>query len=783
MKPFGHFKSSSLDEASAILKEYCGKAKPVAGGTDFFGGLKASIHPQYPEAVVDLKTIENLSYIEEKNQELVLGSMTLISDIEKNQIIKDKFPLLADAASVVASPQIRNMGTLGGNICQEPRCWYYRHPDNTFNCIRKGGIYCNALHGDNRYHSIFGSMRVDKKACSSACPAGTDIPAYMDMIRKGKLDEAAAILLKKNPMPAITGRVCPHFCEENCGRTRVDENVSVRGVERFLGDYILENHHRIMPGPARQTNKTVAVVGSGPSGLATAYYLRCEGHRVVVFDKMDQPGGMLRYAIPDFRLPEKVVDRLISAFKNMGIEFRQKKEIGRNLEIKDLQKDYDALYLACGTWVVPTIGLKGEEHTVSGLDFLIMPDFEKSEILGRNTIVIGGGNVAVDAAVTAKRLGAKTVTMICLEKRDEMPANSQEVEQAIEEGINLMASWGPSKVEVKKGKVNSIDLVTCTSIFDKENRFAPVFDTSKLKSLKADMVIIAVGQRPDSSFLGSSIITSNGFIVSDPETRQTNVKGIYAGGDGADGPATVVEAVAAGQKAALAMNQFLGCGSERVLDEKKRMNQFDLSCLKMSHRQKGILKSAEKREMALEDLAGLSLEQISREANRCMNCGCVAVTPSDLAPVLVALDAKVITTKRILPAEEFFTAGIMSSTALENDELVSSIVIPVQENIKTAYMKFRIRNAIDFPIAGVAVVLKIVDGIIDKARIVLGAAAPMPLRVRNAEMILEGNSVERVKAVEAASLAVAGAVLLKHNGYKLKIIKAMVKRTILSALL
>jgi CO/xanthine dehydrogenase FAD-binding subunit len=203
----------------------------------------------------------------------------------------------------------------------------------------------------------------------------------------------------------------------------------------------------------------------------------------------------------------------------------------------------------------------------------------------------------------------------------------------------------------------------------------------------------------------------------------------------------------------------------------------------MSHRQKGILKSAEKREMALEDLAGLSLEQISREANRCMNCGCVAVTPSDLAPVLVALDAKVITTKRILPAEEFFTAGIMSSTALENDELVSSIVIPVQENIKTAYMKFRIRNAIDFPIAGVAVVLKIVDGIIDKARIVLGAAAPMPLRVRNAEMILEGNSVERVKAVEAASLAVAGAVLLKHNGYKLKIIKAMVKRTILSALL
>jgi NADPH-dependent glutamate synthase beta subunit-like oxidoreductase/CO/xanthine dehydrogenase FAD-binding subunit len=782
LKHFGYVKTSSLIEASAILKEYEGKARPVAGGTDFYGGLKAAIHPQYPQAVVDLKTIDDLAYIEERDQELVLGGMTRIKDIEKSQVIKDKFSLLADAAGSVASPQIRNMGTLAGNICQEPRCWYYRHPDNTFNCIRKGGNYCNALHGDNRYHSVFGSMRVGKAACSSACPAGTQIPAYMDMIRKGKLDEAAAILLKNNPIPAVTGRVCPHFCQDNCGRSQVDEAVSVRGVERFIGDYILENNHRIMPGPLEETGKTIAIVGSGPSGLCAAYYLRIVGHKVVIFDKMDKPGGMLRYAIPEFRLPEKQVDRLTAAFTDMGIEFRQKVEIGKALGIEDLKNKFDALYLANGTWAVPVIGITGEEYTVSGLEFLGSPNAEKFSIPGKKTIVIGGGNVAVDAAVTAKRLGAKTVTLICLEKRDEMPAHSQEVQQAIEEGITLMTSWGPLGVGAKKGKVTGIDLVACTSVFDKENRFAPVFDTDKQKNLKADRVIIAVGQRPDSSFLESDIKTSNGFIVSDPETRQTNVKGIYAGGDGADGPATVVQAVAAGQKAARAMNQYLGYGHKNTMDEKKLMNQFNPSSLGHSSGEKGVLKSVEKREMALEDLDGLSLDQISREADRCMNCGCAAVSPSDLASVLVALDAKVVTTQRTLAAETFFTAGLMSSTILEDDELVSSINIPVQDNIKSAYMKFRIRNAIDFPIAGVAVVLKIVNGNIEKARIVLGAAAPIPLRVRKAEMILEGNCVQDVKAAEAASQAVAGAVLMTHNGYKLKIIKAMVKRTILSAL-
>ena len=206
---FDHISVKSLAEAATLASSYKKRAAVVAGGTDLFGILKDRVHPAYPEALIDLKTIEGLNFICEEEDGISIGALTTVSDIVKSPLIREKYPMLADAAHAVASPQLRNMGTIGGNICQEPRCWYYRNPNNTFHCLRKGGERCNALTGENRFHSIFGSMRVGTPGCSSNCPDNTDIPRYMEKIRAGKLAEAAAIILEKNPMPAITGRVCP----------------------------------------------------------------------------------------------------------------------------------------------------------------------------------------------------------------------------------------------------------------------------------------------------------------------------------------------------------------------------------------------------------------------------------------------------------------------------------------------------------------------------------------------------------------------------------------------
>ena len=278
IRNFKHVSASSLSEATAILSDAKGKAAVIAGGTDLLGVLKDKIHSEPPEIVVDLKTIPSLGYVTESQEGLRIGALTTLNDIVTNETIQEKYSLLAEAARTVASPQIRNMGTLGGNICQEPRCWYYRTPDDMFHCLRKGGDKCGALLGENRYHSIFGSVRVGSPACAQTCPGNVEIPAYMSRIRQGDLDGAARIILNNNPMPAITGRVCPHFCESQCNRSDFDEAVAIRNVERVVGDHILDHADQFLKPPADEKSETVAVVGAGPAGLSAAFYLRREGY-------------------------------------------------------------------------------------------------------------------------------------------------------------------------------------------------------------------------------------------------------------------------------------------------------------------------------------------------------------------------------------------------------------------------------------------------------------------------------------------------------------------------
>ena len=790
MKAFRHFNAASLDIAISILEEHKKEASVIAGGTDLLGTLKDGIHATYPELLVNIKTIDGLSYIREDAEGLKIGALTRLHAIETSRVIKEKYGILAEAAHAVASPQIRRMGTISGNICQEPRCWYYRNPENIFYCTRKGGKYCNALTGENRYHSIFGAANVTIPPCSSNCPGTVNIPSYMSRIRRGDLPGAARILFEANPIPAITGRVCPHLCEENCNRDEFDESVSIRGVERFMGDYIIENADKIIKPPEIDTGKNVAIVGSGPAGLSAAYYLRMSGHRVTVFDRMEEAGGMLAYGIPSYRLPKDVVRNQVAALKNVGIEFKLKVDVGGDITVEDLKNDFDCLFLASGAWSQPSIGLEGEALTRPGLEFLANVKQGVKEVPGKRVLVIGGGNVAVDVGITALRLGAEQVTLACLESREEMPALEWEIEHAVREGIKLMPSWGPFNVLESDGKITAIDLVRCTAVFDRDGRFAPTFDNTFKKTVSADQIIMAVGQKTDLSFIDPelSLQIDNGLIIVAQETQETNISGIFAGGDVTTGPATVIEAIAAGQKAAVAINRYLGAaGAVQPEEENGNLSvsllQFNSDFLKKTTRFEMPQLPLRERTIDKEDDLGADADDVETEANRCFNCGCVAVSPSDIAPALIALDAKIKTTKRIVEAEEFFTVRPMKSTILDTDELVTEIRIPgPKQGSEQTYSKFRIRKAIDFPIVSVASVFDMDSCKITDARLVLGALAPVPLRVKDAEDFLKGKEVTREVAEEAAVIAVKGVNPLARNEYKVQITRTLVKRSILDLL-
>ena len=366
MKAFKHVKAHSAESAAMQLKD--GQAQVIGGGTDILGTLHNKIHKEFPQKLVSLKQA-GLSYINYLDDGIDIGSMTKLSEIESDPIIKETYGLLSQAAHTVASPQIRHMATIGGNICQEPRCWYYRYPDNKFNCIRKGGGVCNAFTGNNLYHSIFGAVKACGTPCEKACPNGTDIPKYLGKIRNNDLEGAAMELLKVNPIASVTGRVCPHFCQSDCNRNEFDEPISIRSIERFMGDFILNNQEAMIRKPDKKTGKKVAVIGSGPAGLTAAYYLRQAGHDVTIFDKNTLPGGMLRYAIPAYRLPRDIIQQIIDMMKKIGIKFVLGADVNNQDTVMDYRKRCDAVFIGCGAWGKNQIGLDGEEYTIVRIRF------------------------------------------------------------------------------------------------------------------------------------------------------------------------------------------------------------------------------------------------------------------------------------------------------------------------------------------------------------------------------------------------------------------------------
>ena len=760
MKYFEHESAATFDEAVSLLKESPkGKTVVMAGGSDLIGVLKEQILEDYPEKVVDLKTVRGGEYIKQDGDTIEIGALTKLCDIVKSDLLNEKAPVLSQAARSVATPLIRNVATMGGNICQDVRCWFYRYPHGIggrMDCMRKGGKECYAVMGDNRYHSIFGGMKVHTTPCSVQCPANTDIPAYMERLREGDVEGAAHILMEANPIPMITSRVCAHTCQEQCNRCGSDESVSIHGVERYVGDYILEHPDTFYRAPETETGHKVALVGAGPAGLSAAYYLRKAGHDVTVFDKMEEPGGMLTYAIPNYRLPKSYVKQVAAAYEKMGIRFRLGCCLGEDIQAEDLEKEYDNVFYATGAWKRPVLGFDGEEFTEFGLQFLMEVNQWMNKKDRRHVLVVGGGNVAMDVAITARRLGAESVTLACLESEPEMPASREEIARAREEGIEIMPSYGVSKAIYEGSQVTGMELMRCTSVKDENGRFNPQYDREETLRVSADSILMAAGQKVDLSFLGDKygLALERGLIQVDKDTQATSKSGIYAGGDATTGPATVIQGVRSGRNAAEAINRGYAVMPERRREDK--FIHFDTAGVKEEHAVKDKELSAAERALDKEDSFTLTGEEAAREAGRCMNCGCYSVNASDISPVLILLDARIVTTKKTVRAADFFTTRLKAADMLDTDELVTAVRFRVPEGYTTAYDKFRVREAVDFAIVSLAYAYRMKDGLIEDARIVLGGVAPVPMERKKVEAFLAGRKPDEALAEAAAELADRG---------------------------
>ena len=783
MKYFEHESAATFDEAVSLLKESPkGKTVVMAGGSDLIGVLQEQILEDYPEKVVDLKTVRGGEYIKQDGDTIEIGALTKLCDIVKSDLLNEKAPVLSQAARSVATPLIRNVATMGGNICQDVRCWFYRYPHGIggrMDCMRKGGKECYAVMGDNRYHSIFGGMKVHTTPCSVQCPANTDIPAYMERLREGDVEGAAHILMEANPIPMITSRVCAHTCQEQCNRCGSDESVSIHGVERYVGDYILEHPDTFYRAPETETGHKVALVGAGPAGLSAAYYLRKAGHDVTVFDKMEEPGGMLTYAIPNYRLPKSYVKQVAAAYEKMGIRFRLGCCLGEDIQAEDLEKEYDNVFYATGAWKRPVLGFDGEEFTEFGLQFLMEVNQWMNKKDRRHVLVVGGGNVAMDVAITARRLGAESVTLACLESEPEMPASREEIARAREEGIEIMPSYGVSKAIYEGSQVTGMELMRCTSVKDENGRFNPRYDREETLRVSADSILMAAGQKVDLSFLGDKygLALERGLIQVDKDTQATSKSGIYAGGDATTGPATVIQGVRSGRNAAEAINRGYAVMPERRREDK--FIHFDTAGVKEEHAVKDKELSAAERALDKEDSFTLTGEEAAREAGRCMNCGCYSVNASDISPVLILLDARIVTTKKTVRAADFFTTRLKAADMLDTDELVTAVRFRVPEGYTTAYDKFRVREAVDFAIVSLAYAYRMKDGLIEDARIVLGGVAPVPMERKKVEAFLAGRKPDEALAEAAAELAVEGTAAMANNSYKIQEVRALIKKMIL----
>jgi heterodisulfide reductase subunit A-like polyferredoxin len=505
-------------------------------------------------------------------------------------------------------------------------------PDEFNRCLgtRKGiaKLYAQAT------PNIFGILKHGHSPCKLKCPARVNVQGYVQLIKQKEYLKAVELVRQRNPLSAICGRICTHPCESECMRGKADDPIAIRLLKRFASDKEME---MLAAGkltlPEEKTPapdaKKVAIIGGGPAGLTAANDLAEAGFSVTVYEAMPAAGGMLRWGIPAYRLPKKVLDHEIEIIRRKGVKFFYNCRIGQNVTIETLQLVYAAVFISAGAQKSRKLRVEGEEikGVSHGIEFLREAGSAQKPAVKDRVLVIGGGNVAVDVARTALRLGAKQVEMVCLEQRHEMPAYKEEIEATLAENITIRNGWGPKRI-LGNGSVTGIELKRCTRVFDGQKRFNPAFDENDLTMIEADQIIVAIGQMVDEQLVNHiQVQNERGCFKADPVTGQTSVPGIFAGGDNASGPASVIDAVAAGKRVAESIERYLK-GKDllggRFEDSLRPIPPAFLPTLdkveKKSRPQAEELAPASRLGNFDEVEKGLTEEQALAEAARCLNC-------------------------------------------------------------------------------------------------------------------------------------------------------------------
>ena len=494
---------------------------------------------------------------------------------------------------------------------------------------------------DYRDNNRINSHKTGTSPCKTACPAHIAVQGYLKKASQGKYQEALALIKKQNPFPAVCGRVCNRRCEDACTRGTIDEAVAIDAVKKFIAEQDLRAETRYIPPvviPASihmdHFSEKIAIIGGGPAGLSAAFYLAERGYRPTVFEKAEKPGGILQYGIPSYKLGKDVVEAEIDVMRQMGVEIKTGVEVGKDVTLGALREQgYKAFYLAigCGAGRLPGVPGEDAEGAMTAIDYLHDANTGRTSFSG-SVVVIGGGNVAIDAARVSSRSGASDVMMFSLESEKEMPASDEEVREAREDGVAIQNGWGPKEVLTQDGRVTGIMLKKCVSVFDKDGRFAPVYDENTCITVECGRVIFAIGQKTVWGDLlkGEKVEFKGPAIVADKLTYQTGQPDIFVGGDVYTGPKFAIDAIAAGHEAAESLHRYVQGGHMTIGRNRWEFNELDKNNIRVesydnSSRQREGLDASVPAKSFLDAHLTLTEEQVRRETARCLGCGATIV--------------------------------------------------------------------------------------------------------------------------------------------------------------